>query len=155
MKSKTIKICSEFPASVDEIWNMLRQMETLRYIAAPYVVFKPLKNAALIWKEGETSEFALRLFGFFNMGVHTINVIQFDKETLTVFTNEGNKYIPTWNHRIMLRKTEKAGFTSYCDEVEMSAGWKTPIVAVWGKMFYRHRQRKWLKLLIENKEIDG
>lgn len=39
--------------------------------------------------------------------------------------------------------------TEYTDEVEIYAGWKTPIVYLWAKMFYGHRQKKWIKLLTQ------
>ena len=41
--------------------------------------------------------------------------------------------------------------TGYTDEVEIHAGWKTPFVCLWAKLFYAHRQRKWIRLLHEHK----
>ena len=39
------------------------------------------------------------------------------------------------------------GKTDYSDQVEIGAGWKTFIVWLWANCFYKHRQRKWLKLI--------
>lgn len=151
MKAKTVCVTSKFPASTDEIWKRLQRLDTLQYIAAPYATFKPVNKTSMQWKEGETSKFHLMLFGFISMGIHTINVIRFDKSTFTVYTNESNKNVPVWNHRIVLKKINK-GLTDYTDEVEIYAGWKTPFVFIWSNLFYRHRQRKWLKLLYGQKE---
>ena len=61
-------------------------------------------------------------------------------------TNEHNTYVPTWNHKINL-KDNGNGTTEYSDEVEIGAGWKTIFVWCWANLFYRHRQKKWIKLL--------
>ncbi len=80
------------------------------------------------------------------MGVHTIQVKQFNKNTYQILTHEFNKHVPVWNHRIVLEKlTEES--CKYTDEVEIYAGVKTPFVVAWSKIFYKHRQRKWVKLL--------
>ena len=145
--SKTISISSRFPASAERIWAKLQEIRTLQYIAKPYATFKSInKNQVFTWCENAAFEFHLKVFGFIPMGVHIINVIQFDKETLTIYTNESNKYVRVWNHKIVLNKID-ADTTGYTDEVEIYAGWRTPFIVLWSRLFYRHRQRKWLKLL--------
>ncbi len=146
MKTRIAYIASKFPAPVDEVWDKLQRLDTLQYIAAPFATFKPINNTGMIWREKTTSRFQLKLFGFISMGTHTIQVIQFDKSSLTIYTKENNKYVPVWNHKIVLRKTND-NMSFYSDEVEIYAGWKTPIVFLWSNLFYRHRQKKWLKLL--------
>lgn len=146
MKNKTIRISSIFPASTDEIWGKLQQVETLKYIAAPYAKFESQNKGELIWKEGDTLQYDLKLFGVFSLGMHTIHVVQFDKKSLVVFTNESNKFVPTWSHRIIVeRETDTS--SKYTDEIEINAGWETVFVLLWGILFYKHRQKKWKKLL--------
>ena len=151
MKTKTIRISSRFPAPIDVIWEKLQQVETLQYIAAPYATFKSVGDTPLVWTEGETIQFSLKLFGLFCLGVHSILVKQFVKEKHTIYTTESNKYVPVWNHRIVLKPTYDYLVTEYTDEVEVFAGWKTSIVAAWSRMFYKHRQKKWLALLHDSK----
>ena len=63
-----------------------------------------------------------------------------------IYTNETNTHVPIWNHCIVL-KDNGNGTTDYSDEVEIGAGRKTVIVWSWANVFYRHRQKKWMKLL--------
>jgi len=147
MKTQTVCVGTCFSASVDVVWEKLQRIDTLQYIAAPYATFKPVGNTTLVWGEGNILKFHLKLFGFISFGIHTICVKQFDKTALVIFTNESNKFVPIWNHRIVLQKTNNDGMINYSDEVEIYAGWKTPIVVLWCKLFYKHRQKKWLKLL--------
>ena len=146
MKSKIIKISSVFPATIDEILDKLQHLETLQFIAAPFATFKPFDKNVLVWKEGITTDYYLKLFGVFSFGKHSIEVIQFDKKANLIYTNEKNKAVPVWNHKILLQQIE-SGATLYTDEVEIKAGWKTIFVYLWGLLFYRHRQKKWLKIL--------
>ena len=146
MKSKIIRVSSVFSTSVDEIWDKLQKLETLRYIAAPYATFESLNKDVLMWEEGITADYNLKLFGLFSFGKHTIKVMQFDKNKGLIYTNETNKIVPLWKHRITLKQIEEK-ITQYTDEVEINAGWKTFFVCFWSILFYRHRQRKWLKLL--------
>jgi len=145
-EKKIVRVSSLFPASADVIWEKLSRIETLRYIAAPYASFILEEKADMIWREGETAHFHLKLFGFLSLGTHTIRVIKFDKSTYSIYTNEHNKSVPVWNHKIILEK-DCCGHTRYTDEVEIYAGWKTDFVYWWSVLFYKHRQKKWVNLL--------
>lgn len=134
MKARTVRVDTCFPSPADVIWEKLRRIDTLRYIAAPYATFTPAGNAPLVWAEGNTAKFYLKLFGFIPLGLHTIRVKQFDENALVIFTNESNKSVPVWNHGIALQKTDDEGMTHYSDEIEISAGWKTAIAAIWCKL---------------------
>lgn len=43
--------------------------------------------------------------------------------------------------------------TGYTDIVEIDAGWKTVLVYLWAVCFYKHRQKKWIKLLRKKEEV--
>jgi ligand-binding SRPBCC domain-containing protein len=146
-RTKTVTVTSVFSAPPDEIWERLTRVETLQYIAAPFASFSPVDpDKEMVWREGETSQFRLRIFGFLPVGVHTIQVCRFDYASYTIDTQEGNKSVPIWNHRITISQAGKNA-SRYTDDVELGAGWLTGVVYIWSKMFYQHRQRRWVKLL--------
>ena len=141
---------SRFPASKDIVYHKLTKLKTLQFIAKPYATFTPVTgNEEIIWQTGETFLFKFKLFGFIPLGIHTINVLEFDENH--IYTHEFNKHVPIWNHRIVL-KENKNGTTTYSDEVEIKAGFKTIFVYLWAKCFYAHRQKKWIKLLKQEKK---
>ena len=144
---RTVIKTSVLPSGTEEIWEKLQQLSTLRYIAAPLAAFTPTDgDGDLAWRSGETYRFYFKLFGVISLGVHTIRVLTFDKNWLEIFTNEGNPFVPVWNHRIKLKAIDERQ-TRYTDEVEIDAGWKTFFIYLWAKIFYAYRQRRWLKLL--------
>jgi hypothetical protein len=146
MKHKIITISSVFPTSAETIWEKLQRLDTLQYIASPLATFHSLDKEVLTWSEGEAARFELKLFGFIPFGIHIIKVKQFDRNTYRVYTNEGNKYVPVWNHKIWLDIIDECT-TKYTDEVEIFAGWKTIFVYWWSYIFYKHRQKKWFQLI--------
>ncbi len=150
---KTIARSTQLKAGKDEIFLRLQKLETLQHIAFPYAKFVLTgDNERLEWKEGSEFSFRFYLFGFIPLGIHEIHVLSFDKDS-GISTEERNKLVPLWNHRIYLEVIDHKT-TRYTDEVEIGAGWKTPFVALWAKMFYAHRQRKWQKLLSDSSGKD-
>jgi hypothetical protein len=139
-----IKIQSVFPASLNEIFKKLQEVNTLQYIASPYASFVSENPENSLWHIGETSNYKLKIFCFIPMGLHTIKVIKFDKEN--IYTKEYNKYVKVWNHKITLKKLDESK-TIYEDEVEIKAGIRTIFIYCWAVLFYKHRQKKWVKLL--------
>jgi len=148
----TIKKSSVFPAAKDEIFRRLQKLKTLQYIAHPYATFKSVDDTEeLTWQEDSAFAFHFKLFALIPFGVHTIKVIQFDIEK-GIYTQEGNKHVPIWNHKIILEKINE-NTTKYTDIVEIQAGWKTLFVYLWANSFYAHRQRKWKRLLKRKIEL--
>lgn len=145
MKNKIVYKKSTFSADIDTVFNLLTDLKTLQYVAHPYAKFIPIgEEQNIIWEEGRSFSFKFKMFCVIPYGTHTIQVIDFKKDG--IYTNEHNTYVPTWNHRIKL-KDNGNGTTEYSDEVEIGAGWKTIFVWCWAYLFYRHRQKKWSKLL--------
>ena len=145
--SQTVIKSSVFISDTVGIWEKLQQLTTLQYIAAPYATFAPEdKRANPVWKNGETYRFRLKLFGVIPLGVHTIRILTLDRNKFVIITSEDNPFVPVWNHRVELTKIDERR-TRYTDEIEIDAGWKTPMVCLWAKMFYAHRQKRWADLL--------
>jgi hypothetical protein len=144
-RKETVIRTTLLDAEKAEVFRMLQKLETLQYVAAPYARFISVDKKQVKWVEGSVFKFHFYLFGFIPLGIHTINVL-YCCENLGIGTEEYNSHISVWNHRIYLESLGGKR-TRYTDEVEIEAGWKTPIVALWAKAFYSHRQRKWKKLL--------
>lgn len=142
---KKVAVTSTFPATIQVIWPLLTNIKTLQYIASPLATFIPLSSDTT-WRENTTLRFRLRIFGFIPMGVHTIHVRRFDSSAHIVQTEESNRWVPVWNHTILLEPSINDSVL-YTDLIEIDAGWRSTIVCIWSKWFYRHRQQKWRKLL--------
>ena len=146
-----VKKTSVFPAKQSKVFALLQRFDTLVYIAKPYAKFKSIdEQTELVWEVGRSFSFFFKMFGFITLGVHVINVKEFNPAN--IYTNEGNPFCRVWNHRIIIKETAD-GKTEYTDEVEIEAGWKIPFVYWWAKAFYLHRQKKWIRLLNKQSEL--
>ncbi len=145
-KSMIVRESKVFPAEKEIIFELLQSVETLQIITSPFIAFEPVeKEQEMIWQVGKRFKFKAKLCGFIPFGIHTIKLLEFDKDK-GIYSNETNTYVPVWNHRILLNDLAD-GQTEYWDIVEIYAGWKTIFVYIWAKLFYQHRQRKWVKIL--------
>ena len=143
---RTVTVSSVFNAPADVIWARLGHVETLRYIARPFAYFTPLDDDEAEWKAGAGYRFRFRVFGVLPMGIHHISVARWDRDNWHIETHESDHLAKIWNHTIRL-EPQADSRTKYTDIVEIDAGRLTWLVKCWSLMFYRHRQRRWKRLL--------
>ena len=120
----------------------------LSYVASPMVSFVPLNPTE--WpQQWEEKKYlvGMRLFGFIPLGSQTVNISvpSQGSQHLELRDNGYSGFIPKWDHLITIKGVE--GGTLYTDRVEVQARLFTPFVWVFAWLFYRHRQRRWQKLV--------
>ncbi|MEL7609305.1 MAG: hypothetical protein AAGU74_07345 [Bacillota bacterium] len=145
-KLKTLSVTSLFPAAPDVIWRRLIRIETLQYVASPLLMFEPASHEDAVWRAGETAQFLLRLLDILPLGLHTLRLETVDHATYTVQTRESSRLLPVWNHRITIEPMG-SGSSFYTDTVQIGAGRRTSFIHLFARVFFRHRHRRWLKLL--------
>lgn len=85
-------------------------------------------------------------FGFVPAWNHEIRFSQIDDDNHVLNTMEKGGMVTTWNHSIRVKSL--SDFTcTYSDEVEINAGFLTPLVWLGANSFYRYRQWRWKSLL--------
>ncbi len=80
------------------------------------------------------------------LGRHSIFCERIDPELREIQTREREPLVRRWDHLVRVRP-EGDGHTRYSDEIEIEAGLLTPIVWLFAEVFYRHRQRRWKRLI--------
>ena len=76
-----VKKTSVFPAKQSNVFALLQRFDTLAYIAKPYATFKsPKGQTELVWEVGRSFSFDFKMFGFIPLGVHVINVKEFNPD---------------------------------------------------------------------------
>lgn len=143
---RTLSVTSVFPAAPAEVWRRLIRIETLRYIASPLLTFTSVGDAGMEWQAGETVRFHLRLLGILPLGLHTVLLETVDPAAYMMQTREHSRLLPVWNHKITIERIDE-GSSRYTDTLELAAGWRTDFVYLFAKIFFRHRHRRWRRLL--------
>lgn len=130
------------PRSPEWVWERVQRSDTLAFVAAPLIAFKP-KRAQFpkIWNTGDY-ETSMSMFGILPLGPQTIGIeYPVDAGPMVLRDNGRGLMAKTWDHWIFV--TEEDGGTRYTDRVDVSAGLLTPFVALFARLFYAHRQRRW------------
>lgn len=140
-----VTVTSDFHSNIENIWNKIQDVDTLREICKPKARFIACNDSPIQWKEGKTFVFKMYLHGFLPVGRHTINVVKMDKTSREINTKEYDNTVIIWNHYIKMEEINQQ-VTLYTDTVDLYAGCLTSIVAWWTLKFYKHRQRKWQKI---------
>ena len=132
-------------APADAIWDALQKSASLRYVTSPLLGFRG--DLPECWSEaGEVIRVErLMLFGLVPAWGHEIRIVHRDDERREVLTSEKGGPVTTWNHRIHLEPLSETT-CRYTDEVEIRAGRLTPLVWLFGHLFYRYRQMRWRTL---------
>jgi hypothetical protein len=145
-------------AKPERVWAELQRPELLAYVAAPLVVFHPVEPESFPeqWDDDEY-RVTLLLFGMIPLGEQTIRTSKVRVEDTAgeqfyQLRDDGTGRLASgWDHLISVRETPD-GKTVYTDEIAVEAGVLTPVIWLFAAIFYRHRQRRWRKVVANDFE---
>ena len=142
------RITTTFDCVEAELWANIIEPRSLQYVAAPLLAFRPRHGGEIAreWVVGKTYEFQLYFLGFVPLGRHDIKLIVLDRAANRIVSHEQGALTSVWNHTIQFNSNGPRSIC-YSDEIEIQAGWLTPVVWIFAQIFYRHRQRRWKQLL--------
>ncbi|RIK54188.1 MAG: hypothetical protein DCC57_07105 [Chloroflexi bacterium] len=144
----TLATC--LPSPAEQVWAEVQTSRLMVTIIKPWVYFAPLDPPVLpaVWTPGAYRG-RMSLWGVIPFGEHTIR-ISFPKidrpDEYQVLDNGGGQIVARWDHRIIIRRLDH-GHTLYVDQVDIAAGWLTPLVWLYAQGYYRYRQRRWRRLI--------
>ncbi|WKZ35136.1 MAG: hypothetical protein QY332_16095 [Anaerolineales bacterium] len=146
-------ISTTFDCTAEQLWDEISRPASLRFVAAPLLYFEPLVPGELDsdWVVGKTYALRLSLFGFLPAGEHRLTLTNIDREANLIESKESGALAPVWNHTIRFHALAN-GKLHYSDEIEIQAGLLTGLIWAFAHLFYRHRQRRWKKLLDGKKD---
>lgn len=146
------RISTQLECTESELWQKLSKPESLQFVASPMLAFAPIEPGVLgsEWETGRDYRLKLYFLKFIPLGRHTIQLVKVDREQNIISSRETGLLAPVWNHNIFFEEI-KPSLVSYTDEIDIRAGWLTPLVWLFAQVFYRHRQRRW-KVLLQKRQ---
>jgi hypothetical protein len=72
--------------------------------------------------------------------------VTIDPESRLIFSSEHGRLTRVWNHRLQIVPIDSRAVV-YTDAIEIQAGGMTVFIWLFAHVFYRHRQRRWKRLL--------
>ncbi|MEM6707157.1 MAG: hypothetical protein AAF648_00060 [Pseudomonadota bacterium] len=154
-QSVKLEIESWFAAPVERVFETVQRSRLLHYIAAPMIRFRTADDQRFPerWTEGSYRAW-LMLFGFVPLGWQVVRIesLPDDGETRRIRDNGYGWLIQRWDHEIRVSPADEG--SRYVDRITVTAGWRTPFVAGFAAAFYRHRQRRWQRLIANNFDFE-
>lgn len=139
------RITTELDAPANKVWMLLKRVQTFLYVtrgamriseveAWPEEQYEGLKVRGRIW-------FLHLVPGW----KHEILVSCIDEDCRELRTRERGGCVKVWNHLLKVEPLSERR-SRYTDEIEIDAGFLTPVVWVFAHLFYRYRQARWRSL---------
>jgi hypothetical protein len=130
------------------MWDELQKVSSLMHVASPILKFTPQEHCSLPkqWALGIAYKLKLSFFGVIPLGNHAIELVEINEEERRIVTNEHGRLARVWNHTIRIEALDDQTIY-YSDEIEIKAGLLTAPTWLFAHLFFRHRQRRWKKLL--------
>jgi hypothetical protein len=143
---------ASFSCSPEKCFAEVQTPRLMLHIASPLVQFAPIEPKSLPeqWEEKEYLV-SVRLFGFLPVGRQWVSISGRDRSNelgrfyVELRDNGRGTLMSKWDHLITIQASGQG--CSYTDRIEVKAGVITPLVWLFAWFFYRHRQRRWQRLI--------
>ena len=139
----TIRTQLNIPAK--KAWELAKQSKTLVYVCRGLLGFTGSSEFPDHWKEGDTINTRLTLFGLIPVWKHSIHFQSISDDLMVIYTEEKGGIVRSWNHEIKFEELDQ-NTCLYTDSVDIKAGLFTPLIWAYANLLYRYRQRRWKKL---------
>jgi hypothetical protein len=142
-----LDLSTYLPCKPEQVISHAATTRLFQYVAAPLIKMRPTdpKELPEVWSEG-TYWVSMYLFGFIPFGKQAM-VVSFPEQNgaFCLHDNGHGTLINKWDHVITIE--ESGDGTLYRDRLTVEAGILTPVVWGFAQIFFRHRQRRWRKLV--------
>jgi hypothetical protein len=144
------KISTILDTTPDKLWSRIKHPDSLIYVCKPILYFAPKNNTKLdsYWEVDKAYNLNLFLFKYIPFGSHKLTIKSINTSSNEIVSQESGLLAKTWNHTISF-KSINAKQIRYTDTLEIKSGLITIFVWIFAQIFYRHRQKKWRKLLLK------
>jgi ligand-binding SRPBCC domain-containing protein len=140
-----VDISTELAAPADAVWRAVKTPAAFRTVTRGVLTMPVLKDRDDTWREGETVQGWVFLFGVVPFSRHQLHVADIDDADMTLRSQERGGPIRRWNHDIVVTPVDDSRCT-YRDRIDIAAGGLTAVVVGYARWFYRIRQRRWCEL---------
>jgi hypothetical protein len=148
-----VRVSTLLDCPPSKAWQEVQTSKLLDYVVSPLVKFIPVQPSQfpLVWMDGKYLV-RLMLLGVIPFGRHWIVISRptpmgGSENQINELLDDGyGDIISKWQHLISIQATSD-GRTRYTDTIEIAAGVLTLGVWLYANLFYRHRQRRWRKLV--------
>ncbi|WP_407494700.1 hypothetical protein [Pseudooceanicola sp. MF1-13] len=138
-----VHVVSDYTCSPDDLWAVTKDLDALVEMNAKMVRMEGVPSGDMY--PGQQINAQVSLFGRLPSQPYGITILEVDDEQRMFRSTEQGSGVKSWNH--VGRVEETSHGARLIDDIEIEAGWKTPLIVGWANMMYRARHKPRLRLL--------
>jgi len=140
---KRLRLQHDYPVAPETLWALVTDYVALAEVIRGIVHFEGLAVGRT--DTGQRLEVRVSLFGKLPPQPYHIEVVHRDDVGRVLESSERGAGVRSWRHRLRVEPT--APGSRLTDEIEIDAGWLTPLFALRAGYLYRARHKPRLRLL--------
>jgi ligand-binding SRPBCC domain-containing protein len=138
-----VRVVSDYPVPADTLWALTKDLDALVEMNARMVRMTGVPTGSIY--AGQRIDAQVSLFGLLPAQPYGITILEVDDAYRLFRSTEEGSGVKSWNHTGRVEETPQG--SRLIDEIEIDAGWKTPLVVAWANRLYRARHQPRLRLL--------
>ena len=141
--ARTIVLTHHYPYPARAVWDVATDMDAYRDVMGKLITFDSLPSGRV--SQGQQIDVRISVFGVMPWQDYAMTVEAMDDAAMWFQSDERGAGIKSWRHHCSVEALDDG--CRLTDRVEIDAGWKTPVFALWAKIVYRARHRPRLRIL--------
>jgi len=140
----TVHLTHSYPYPARQVWKVTTDLDHLETVTAGLLAFRDLPSETIY--RGQHIKVQVSLFGKLPYQPYEMTVTDFDDDNMTFRSNEVGAGVKSWRHSLAVLAQDGGG-ARIDEQIEVNAGWLTPIFAAWARFMYRKRHAPRLQIL--------
>lgn len=142
---RVLSLSHDYPGHAPRVvWDLAISYAALHYVCAPLLTFEGAPVTGRI-QPGDDLSVRVRLFGRLPPQDYRMHLIECDDAAMRFVSDETGAGVERWRHRLQVTATDQGARID--EEIEIEAGWLTPVFVRWARYLYRHRHPRRLAIL--------
>ncbi|MGH1578364.1 SRPBCC family protein [Planktotalea sp.] len=140
---KTVRLSHVYEHPPEKVWAVATDIDCLKEAVRGLLTFTGLPSGAI--HKGQVLDVEVSLFGILPAQPYRMEVVDFDPIAMHFTSSEKGMGVKHWIHRLQVQP--HALGAELIDEIDIEAGWRTPIIAAWARYMYKRRHKPRLRML--------
>lgn len=140
---RVVRLSHVYEHPPQDVWRVATDLDCLKEAVRSLLVFEGMPSGAIL--EGQVLDVTVSMFGLLPAQPYRMEILEFDTKALRFKSREFGMGVQHWQHSLQVVKHAKGA--ELIDEVEIEAGWRTPLIAAWARYMYKRRHNPRLKML--------
>lgn len=140
---KTVRLRHVYAHPPEQVWRVATDLDCLKEAVKGLLSFEGLPSGAI--HKGQVIDVKVSMFGILPAQPYRMTLTEFDDAGFMFVSQEQGMGVERWQHT--LRVLPQAQGAELIDEIEIEAGWRTPMIAAWARFMYKRRHQPRLRML--------